>query len=485
MKTKKCLLWIAPAVMLALSSCSGVKEACTTNCGGSANSSLSLTISDTPPANTSILSFTLPVLGIALVPSSGSPVSVFSTGNFELTRLQSDTNLITSNVAVVAGTYTGVNVTVAAPTAVYINTSDAAIGACLNGEICNLTGSAATISYTFPTGSPLVLTANAKQWVNLDFNYNNAVVSTSGIAIDVTQTGVMTASTTVPAGVASGNFANIDEFTGSITALSSSSITLESSVRGTMTTDISSTIPVYDPLSQCAGGGSLSCIGVGSIVSVQSLLSNSGVLTATSIDVIDASRTPADEVEGIIYPSVCNGGLNLGMILSDSAIFTSSSPLTSANFGTGLCLTLSQTTGFGIDTGILTTQAGVPVNNLGFRGTGDLLSGQMVRAKINNATTGTNSIINATATTLVLRNSRLTGTISTTTTNSFTISGLPLYLGTTFNTPPQVVTYVNATLLEGETSVGSFTGTVSMSALYLNVNNGAQFWFQAAKVRQH
>ena len=120
---------------------------------------------------------------------------------------------------------------------------------------------------------------------------------------------------------------------------------------------------------------------------------------------------------------------------------------------------------------------------MGFRDTGDILAGQMVRAKVNGAATGTNGV-NATATQLILRFSRLTGTISTTTGTSFNITGLPPYRGR-LSTPPQVITYINATLLEGQSSVGSLTGTVSMSALYLNANDGAQYWFQADKVRQH
>ena len=96
------------------------------------------------------------------------------------------------------------------------------------------------------------------------------------------------------------------------------------------------------------------------------------------------------------------------MILSDSEIFTSGSPLTSAGFGAGVCLTLNPTGSFAIDTGILTGQAGVPVSNVGFRDTGDILAGQMVRAKVNGAATGTNGV-NATATQLILRFSRLTG----------------------------------------------------------------------------
>ncbi len=469
--------------MFILTSCSGQKSSvCTVNCGGSGNSSLSLTISDTPPAGTSILSFTLPVLGISLTPSGGgSQVSVFSSNpstDFELTRLQSDSNLISTKVPVAEGKYTAVNVTVAAPSAVFINASGSTVGSCVAGKVCQLTGSATTITYTFPTGSPLVLTANANQWLNLDFNYSNAIVATNGIGLDVTQKGVLTASTTVPTGIPSGDVANIDDFTGAVTALSTSSITLESSVRGTLTASISSTIPVYDPQSQCQGQGtgSLSCIGVGSIVSLQGVLSNAGVVSGTSLDVIDASTTPADEVEGTIYPSTCNGAGSYGMVLSDSVIFTSGSPLTSANFGAGVCLTLSQAASFAIDDGILTGQ-GVPI--VGFTNSSNLLEGQTVRAKVTGAATGANGI-NVTATALILRFSRLTGTVNSVSGSILTINGLPTYLTTG---SLQALTYPNVTILEGATGLSSLSGdTVSFSALYLD-SPPATNPFQAAKVR--
>jgi hypothetical protein len=488
MNSKKSLLLVVIAAIVTFSSCSGLKNKCTTNCGGGGNSKLSLTISDTPPTNTSIVSFSLPIIGITLTPSKGSAVSVFSpssSAKYELTRLQSDTNLIASNVNVAAGTYTAVNVTVAAPSAVFINSSGATVGTCLNNAVCTLTGSAATITYTFTSGSPLILTGNTDQWLDLDFNYNNAIVTTSGIGIDVTQTGVMTASTIVPVGVPSGDFANIDDFTGTVTAISSSSITVQSSLRGTMTAAVNSSTTVFDPQNQCTGGASMACIVKGSIVSVQAALSTSGVLTAASLDVIDNSALPADEVEGIIYPSSCNGGSNYGLILSDSAIFTTSSPLVTANYGAGVCLTLSQTTSFAIDTGILTGQAGAPTSHAGFGGTGDILAGQMVRAKITGAATGTDSIIDANATALILRFSRFTATVNVVSGNAFSITALPSYFPT-FTANPQVQTYQNATLLEGVSSVNSLQNgqSVSISALFLNpATMSTSFPFQGAKVR--
>ncbi len=477
MNSKRSLLILGISAIFILTSCSGQKTTCTTNCTVSGNSSLSLTISDTPPSGTTILSFTLPISGIALTPSGGgSQVPVFSSADFELTRLQSDSNLIAAKVPVAAGTYTAINVTVAAPSAVFINASASTVGSCVAGGICHLTGSATTITYTFPTGSPLVLTANANQWLNLDFNYNKAIVATNGIGVDVTQTGVLTASTTVPTGIASGDVANIDDFTGAVTAKSTSSITLVSSVRGSLTASIASSIPVYDPQSQCQGAGSLSCIGVGSIVSLQGVLSNAGVVSATSLDVIDASTTPADEVEGTIYPSSCNGAGSYGMVLSDSVIFTSGSPLTSANFGAGVCLTLSQAATFAIDDGILTGQ-GVPT--VGFTNSSNILQGQTVRAKVTGAATGANGI-NVTATALILRFSRLTGTVNFESGYLLTVNGLPTYLTTG---SLQAVTYPGVTVLEGATDLSSLSGdTVSFSALYLAAPP-ATYSFQAAKVR--
>jgi uncharacterized protein DUF4382 len=469
---------------LVFSSCSGPKTACTTNCVQNGNALLSVSISDAPAANTAIMSFTLPILGLTLTPSGGgSPVPVFSSNaaaNFELTRLQSDSDLIATNVSVVAGTYTAVNVTVAAQSAVLFNGSGAAIGSCAIGAACPISGNAGTITFSF--ASPLVLTANQKQWLDLDFNYNRAIVSTNtSVTIDVTQPNVLTAPTTPPTGVPSGDFANIDDFTGQVTAVSASSITIQSTLRGSLTAAItSSTIPVNDPQSQCTGGGALSCINPGSIVSLQGVLTNTGAINATELDIIDAVTTPADEAEGTLYINA-NCNLRVGMILSDSSIASgSSSPLKSAPFGQNVCLTLGSNATFAIDDGTLTNQ-GVPT--AGFSSTTDLVAGQTVRAKISSAVSGTN-VINATVSALILRFSRLTATISSVTSPSFTIGNLPAYFGSI--TTPGVQTYTNATIFEGVPggNIGGLpsAGPVSISALLLNPGTSSQP-FQAAKVR--
>jgi hypothetical protein len=483
MISRKYLVFIVFAAILSLSSCSGTHNRCTTNCNVGGDALLSVSISDTPPANTTVLSFTLPIVGITLTSSTGTQVPVFASSaaaNFELTRLQSDSDVVITNASVAAGTYTSLSVTVAAASGVLIN-SGSTVGTCAAGAVCPLTGVPTTI--TVPIN--ITLSSNAHQWMDLDFNYNNAIDTSTGIKINLGLANVLAATTTVPTGVPSGDFANVDDFTGRVTATPTvaGGITLSSTARGSLTATINGSTQVFDPQGQCstAGIATLSCIHVGSIVSLQGVLTNTGTVVATSLDIIDFSSTPVDEVEGTIYPSSCNGAGSFGMILSDSAISTSGSPLASSPFGTGVCLTVSPTATFPVDFGILTGQPGLPAPNApGFRTSSDLLAGQTIRAKITGAATGTNSFINATATAMILRFSRLTGTVGTVSGPAFIINGLPTYI-TAFTVPPSVQTYTNATLFENATNLA---GTVSISALFYNPIGGPTQPLQAAKVRQ-
>jgi hypothetical protein len=491
MNSRNYLVFAVLAASLSLSSCSGVHNRCVTNCVPNGNALLSVSISDTPPANTTVVSFTLPIIGISLTSSSGSQVSVLSSGtaaNFELTRLQSDSDVVVTNASVATGTYTAVNVTVGAASGTFINNSGAAVGNCPAANPFSVCGIPSGVTTTITVPINLTLTSDAHQWLDLDFNYNNAIVTTSGIGINMQQTNVLTATTTVPTGVPTGDFANVDDFTGRVAAVSTSSIKLTSTVRGSLTATINSSTQVFDPQGQCSGGvGNLACIGVGSIVSLQGVLTNAGAVVATSLDVIDSLTTPPDEVEGTIYPSNCNGGSNFGMILSDSSIITSGSPLASSPFGTGVCLTVSPTATFPVDFGILTGQPGLPAPGApGFKTVSDLLAGQTIRAKITGAATGTNNLINATATAMILRFSRLTGTVGTLSPPAFFINGLPTYI-TAFTVPPSVQTYTNATLFEGAANAGGLSSgaTVSVAALFYNPVGGPTQPLQAAKVRQH
>jgi Domain of unknown function (DUF5666)/Domain of unknown function (DUF4382) len=480
-----------------LNSCSGVGSTggCTTNCGGN-TANLTISLFDTPPVGTNVLSFTLPIAGITLTPNTGSPVAVATAvSSAEVTRLQTDSTVIADRVSVPTGTYTTISATVGPTSAtnnVFLNTSGTTITAgttsCPNNSICNL-----PVGAIFTIAMPLsfTLTSNQNQWIGLDFNLNRAITTPSAntIAVDFSQSGVLTATTTPSIGIPSGFVDTIEDFTGIVTAVSSSSITVQSGINGTtLTAAVNSNTEIdLAPVnySGCTSTA-LACLTVGSTVSVNSNLAADGSFTATEIDVLNA--VAVDEVEGIILPTASNGVVTgVQMILSDKVAVTSS-PLSNATYGSEVILTLNTSATFTVDTNVLSSQLTQPV--AGFAGTGDLLPGQVVRAQVTGISTDTNGNITATVNNALLRWSRLTGTVNSVSGNVFTVANLPSYiysLNSTLSLTPQVNTYPNLTAFEGITSLADLqsgaTSTVALRALYLNTGGGASYPFQANKIR--
>jgi Domain of unknown function (DUF4382)/Domain of unknown function (DUF5666) len=484
MKMKALSVLTLSAAVFLLASCSGLNNGgCTTNCGGG-DANLSITLFDLPPAGVSILSFTLPVAGIALTPSSGTAVTVpITPTSYEMTRLQTDSALVGVNMSVPAGTYTSINVTVTTSSGVFINTSGGTIGTCANGAVCPMPSGAAT---TIQIPISLTLTANQNQWVGLDFSLANAITTTNGITVDFNQPNVMTATTRPRVGIPAGSVDTIEDFIGVVTAVSTSSITVQSGITGNSLTAAISANTEFDlapvTYSNCQQATAAACITTGSTVSLDANLSSSGTLTASEIDVLDTIAV--DEVEGTIYPTSVAGVV--GLIVADKVAVTSTTPLASSSttYGTGIFLSVDTGTIYSVDTKTLSTQ-NLGLNAL-FTGSGDLFAGQTVRVQLSNISSGSAGI-SATAKNVLLRWSRLTGTVNSVAGNSFTLANIPGYINTlnpTLSLTPQVMTYVNATAFDGITDVSGLSATssqlASIRALYID---RAQQPFQAAKVR--
>lgn len=510
MTWKSSLLLLVAIAALALASCSGPNSTCQTNCNNNGNANVTITIFDTPPAGTTVLSFRLPIVGISLTPSKGSPVSVYSPSSVEpteVTHLQADSSLVVSAASVPAGSYTSLNVTIAATSGIFINASGSTITyqlngstvTCVNFQVCNLPAGAAT---TASIPIMLTLSNNQNQWIGLDVNLNNAILSTNGISVDFTQPNVFAVTTTPRTGLPSGAVDTIEDFSGKVTALSNSSITVQNSITGqsltaTITSNTGLTVAPVSYNTSCASAASpAACIKVGSIVSLYANLAANGTLTATLIDGLDATAT--DEIEGVIYPTTSGGVVTpgvLGLILFDKTSASGNSVLSASTttFGTPFLLTAtSNSVTFSVDSGPLTNSG---FSTVGFNGVGSLLAGQVVRAQVSNVAV-VNNTIQATASNVLLRWSRLSATVNSIAGSTFTLTDFPAYMSsspTGLNTgvplTPQVGTYSGYTAFDGVTGTTDSNfkvgGPVAIRALFLDVGpgGGAPYSFQAAKVR--
>jgi hypothetical protein len=492
----KCAVTLVVAIAaLSLSSCSGMNSTCTSNCTNG-NANVTITIYDTPPSGASILSFSLPIVGISLKPQTGSPVSVYSPSAIqptELTRLATDSSLVVSGATVAAGTYASLQVTIGATSGVFVNYSGSPITYMLNGSnftcvrfaVCMLPAGAAT-TVTVPIS--LTLNGHQSYWVGLDVNLNNAILSTNGISVDFTQANVFTATTTPRTGIPSGFVDTIEDFTGKVTALSNSSISVQNAITSqtltatvTSSTALSTAPPAY---SQCNSNDPATCIQVGSTVSLYADLAANGALTATEIDGLDVTAT--DEIEGVIYPTATTGVV--GLILFDKTSASGNSVLSASatTFGTPFLLTAtSNTVTYNVDSGPLTNAAGF--STVGFSGTGSLLAGQMVRVQVASVA-DVNNTNQATAVNVLLRWSRIPATINSVAGSSFTLTNIPSYISTlnsALSVNPQANSYPSHTAFDGITDASGLTvgGAAALRALFLDTGSGAQYSFQAAKVR--
>ena len=479
---KLCLIAICLAAVFALGSCSGIQNPCT-DCNPTGNANLSITLADAAPDGVSVITYTLPVVGVSLTNSSGSLVSVYAPSTpapFELTRLQTDSSLIINNASVASDTYTSLNVTLGASTGILLNASAIAYGTCAAYSVCSLPNAA---PYTIAIPISLTLSQNQNKWIGLDLNMANAiVVSGSNVTVDFSQPNVMTATTTPATGNPSSVFETIQDFTGKISTISSSSITVLSGTTGqSLTAVINSSTTVDDPQGYCTGGPSVSClIGTSAVVSMDTYLNTDGTLTANEIDVLTLNPV-VDEFEGMIYP-LCQGCNSYGMILSDKTQVSSNTSVASATIGTGVFLTFDPNATYAIDTKTL------DVGLNGFTSGSDILPGQVVRINLSSASAHSGGGVDATATRVVLRGSRVSGNVNTVTSPLFTAASLPSYLyvfGGTLGPYPQVQTYSPGTVYQGITQLTQLqpNDPVSIRALYLNTPS--PYPFVALKVRKH
>jgi hypothetical protein len=494
-----------------ITSCSGPKTACTVNCSGGGNATVSFTlVADTLPVNPSILSFKVSITGIQIKPTTGAALTLTpATPVIDLMRLQSDTVFLGSLANVPAGTYT-VQVSLSSPTSgstitFFNDTGSPVTGGstppCPSGSVCTATlsamGNPTISSFTFTA------TSTGKQGIGLDFNLKNAI-SLSGGVLKVNfnpaapSPGVLSAFT-LPrqnANLGSNQFELIEDFTG-VVSISGNKVTITSPTRGTLTaTNTSMSFFDVSPDGKtCTTPATFSCVASGQIASVDAFLNSDGTVSLKEYEPLVA--TQQDLVEGTVYsiPSLTQ----FDIVVTDKTPAATGSRIGGLNTGDLLTVNISTNPAakpFLVDTKGLA----VPPASIGlFQGATDTTAihpGQTISVHVTSftAASGTTTIASVIADTVTLRWSRLIASIMSASTNVVNVNAVPSYFRFTTASifPTQVFTGTlgadGVTNLDGITTAAGLNTSlpVGLRVLYLeNSTNTAQLPFMAAKIRQH
>lgn len=476
-----------------LMACSGLPKTCTTNCvvNGEATVSLTMTAAPlTPPPGTNLLSFVVTVNTITLTPSTGSAVNIplnAAALDIDLTKLQSDSVFLGSMATVPAGTYTSMSLSLSNPVVTYCTQTSGSSG-CAAGSLATISGGAAApVISSAPF--PLTITANEQAGLAINLNLNNALtVNASQVvtAVNLAAASILAASAlpSVANSLTTGQLDFIEDVTGVVTAINTSteSVTLQTSTGGSITA-IANSSTIFSP--NCTALNlSLSfasCIVQGHVASLDTILHADGTFTLVEYDPLAA--TTGDWIEGIVTAAP-SSSTQFEIVTNGTVLATSGSKIGSnLALGTPVNVTLVSPNPFLIDSKGLT----IPSTTFGGTDASILIPGQTVAVHVTafTAASGTPPVATASADTLYLRFTRVTGSLASPASPNTTIQSLPSFLG--LSTSVQVglsAGNVNTNYdgVSGPTVLASGQ-TASIRALYFGPT--AVPSFSAAKVRIH
>jgi membrane-bound inhibitor of C-type lysozyme len=323
---------ISAAALLILTSfmftsCSGVQQGvCTANCGGGGNATVSFVLTATPPALSSQLSiqaFTATMVGITLTPSTGAAVNVpLNSAAYiaEFTRVTSDSTLLAAQVSVPAATYTHMTITFSAPRVTFCTQPNPGVPGCATGTLTSVSGTAGSVVVT----TNLSLAANQQTGIVLNANLGTALaVSGQTITtVNLSAANAFSASTLPPTStqtdLASGQLSHVDDVMGLVTSASSSTLTVQTSSRGSITATANSSTQ-YGCSSQ-----NFTCVQANTVAIIDTILNADGTLTLTFYQPVSASSL--DVIEGVVT-SVPNSVTNQFTIVATDSVFASSGSL--------------------------------------------------------------------------------------------------------------------------------------------------------------
>lgn len=489
MNRNKALFFVFELAAVSFSSCSGLPNKCTTNCNNGGTATVSATLAAVPlipPPGTNILSFVVTITGISLTPTSGSAVSLtlpVTSVTVDLMRLQSDSILLGQALASVpAATYNKITVSVSSVVVTYCTQTSPGTSGCTTGTVAQIT-QAATVPAT--SSFSITLSNNEQAGVQVQFNLANALTLSATqpqvvSKVDLTATNVLTASVLPPtaSSLATGELDFVEDVTGSVTASSSSSVTVKTATRGSITAAInpSSFFGV-----SCVTTSASCPPAVGQFASIDTALNSDGTFTLLAYDALASSTS--DWIEGIV--SLTPSSTSQFQIVANDVTLASSGSVigTKLVLGDPVQVTLS-----GSVNPFVVDSHGYPVVTTPFTGSNsasNILPGQTVAVHVTafTAKNGT-TLAAATVDTVILRFTRVSGNVSTVASPFISLQSLPPFFGATLSLEVQISTGSPSTNFVGSADASSLSGAnVSVRALYFGSTFNPSF--SAAKVRKH
>jgi len=347
-QTSAVVLLLFTSILLA--SCSGAPGGgCVSNCGGG-NATLSFVLTATPPdpaLGLSIQTFTTTITGITLTPSTGAAVNVSLNSTAyvaELNRVTSDSTLLAAAVSVPTGTYTQMAVTFSAPRVTFCTQANPGVPGCAAGTLGSISGTAGTATIS----TSLSVSDSLETGVALNVNLANTLTLSGQTisAVNLGATDVFTASALPPSSantdLASGELAHVDDVMGLVTSVSGSTLTVQTSTRGSITATANSSTQFSGDCTTLGFAQNFTCVKANTAAIVDTLLNVDGTFTLVFYQPLPTQLSSGDLIEGVVTGVPNSVTSQFTVVVTDSVFAGSGSLLQGrVNLGDQIQITLS------------------------------------------------------------------------------------------------------------------------------------------------
>ena len=286
------------------------------SCGGSMNnplrpgaSMLSVTVTDTPPMDVTVLSFEVSVTGATLNPGGVDLLAGRGPVRVEVEQLETESAFL-GTASVAPGTYTSLNLTFANPELTFKNGTTMTLAGCASGAVCEIKPSGTLTSMVNFPPPGLVIRGNpgssgmmgedmggdneaTAMGIKLDLDVNTIVSAAMGV--DFSQTGAVTL--TQLAREMEGEFEDVNELKGTVQNLNTTNMTFTlHTMNGDfpITTDTNTRFEFENCMAN-----NFSCVQANMVVEVDAMMMPGGVFLAREISFEDNAED--DEMEGVVF----------------------------------------------------------------------------------------------------------------------------------------------------------------------------------------
>jgi len=275
----KRFLWLTGILALALAwtGCGGGSGGSSSGPQGNPNTPQPMFITGEDAPLPSVISFQVTLNSITLNNSSSSVTALSTATTVDFARLVGMRSLLGFN-SVAPGTYTSATFTLANPVIYYLNT---ATNPPTVSQAANASLSSSTVTVSFPTGSPLVVSSSGLAGLHMDFDLRKS------LAVDGTGqiTGVVNPTIYVTAVKPTDEEGQITDFAGGLVSVNSggNSFVMQGPYGFQMTVDVN-TSTQFNP------GWSLSSMATPEFVAVEGTMQADGSILASVVEVISTTQ---------------------------------------------------------------------------------------------------------------------------------------------------------------------------------------------------